>query len=46
MTTTERLLNAAADIWEGYHSHPFIRGIADGTLDSEKFRFYMIQDYL
>lgn len=46
MTTTERLLRAAADIWEGYHSHPFIRGIADGTLDSEKFRFYMVQDYL
>ena len=46
MTTTERLLQAAADIWEGYHRHPFILGIADGTLDPAKFQFYMIQDYI
>jgi thiaminase/transcriptional activator TenA len=46
MTTTERLLDAAKEIWAGYHAHPFVRGIADGTLDREKFQFYMIQDYL
>lgn len=46
MTTTERLLAAAEHIWEEYHSHPFVRGIADGSLDQEKFRYYMIQDYL
>ena len=45
MTTTERLLRAAEPIWAGYHTHPFVRGIRDGTLDREKFRFYMIQDY-
>ena len=45
-TTTGRLLDAAKEIWEGYHSHPFVQGIADGTLDRDKFRFYMIQDYL
>lgn len=46
MTTTERLLAASEHIWEQYHSHPFVRGIADGSLDQEKFRYYMIQDYL
>ena len=46
MTTTERLLRCTRDIWEGYHAHPFVRGIADGSLDEDKFRFYMIQDYI
>lgn len=44
--TTQRLLDAANDIWAEYHAHPFIRGIADGTLDREKFKHYMVQDYL
>jgi len=46
MTTTERLLNASQEIWEAYHEHPFVQGIADGSLDKEKFKYYMIQDYL
>lgn len=46
MTTTQRLLAASKEIWAGYHTHPFVRGIADGSLDREKFRYYMIQDYL
>lgn len=46
MTTTDRLLAATEDIWAAYHAHPFVRGIADGTLDEEKFRYYMVQDYL
>ena len=46
MKTTERILLAAKDIWESYNEHPFLRGIEDGTLDREKFRYYLIQDYL
>ena len=46
MKTTEILLRAASPIWEAYHSHPFVRGIGDGTLDREKFRYYIVQDYL
>lgn len=46
MKTTEKLLLAAKDIWQQYHTHPFVMGIQDGTLDKEKFRYYMIQDYL
>lgn len=46
MSTVKRLLSAASDIWESYNRHPFVKGIEDGTLDREKFRFYIIQDYL
>ena len=37
---------AAAPYWEKCLNHPFVVGIGDGTLDEEKFRFYMLQDYL
>ena len=40
------MLDASRPIWEGYLSHPFVRGIADGSLAVEKFRFYLLQDYL
>ncbi len=46
MTTVERLLEATKEIWESYNEHPFVKGIEDGTLDKEKFRYYIIQDFL
>lgn len=46
MKTTERLLSAAKDIWEAYSEHPFVLGLQDGTLDRDKFKYYIIQDYL
>ena len=46
MKTTERLLLAAKDIWQQYNQNPFVSGIQNGTLDKEKFRYYIIQDYL
>ena len=46
MKTTEQLLLATKDIWQQYNQHPFVLGIQDGTLDKEKFRYYIIQDYL
>lgn len=45
MSTVQRLLKAAEDIWDGYHTHPFVLGLKDGTLDREKFRKYIMQDY-
>jgi thiaminase/transcriptional activator TenA len=33
-------------IWQKSHDHPFVRGMADGSLSDEKFRFYICQDYL
>lgn len=46
MNTVERLLTATTDIWKAYNEHPFVLGIQNGTLDKEKFRYYIIQDYL
>lgn len=46
MNTVERLLDGAKDIWMAYSEHPFVLGIRNGTLDKEKFRYYIIQDYL
>lgn len=42
----DRLIRESADIWNSYHTHPFVTGMADGTLPEEKFRHYMVQDYL
>jgi len=46
MTVTERLLDATKELWDQYNEHPFVLGIMNGDLDKEKFRFYMLQDYL
>lgn len=46
MKTTERLLSATKDIWMTYNEHPFVLGIQNGTLDQERFRYYIIQDFL
>jgi thiaminase/transcriptional activator TenA len=36
---------ASSPVWEAQHAHPFVRGIGDGTLAEERFRFYVRQDY-
>lgn len=46
MNIIERMLEATSDIFEKYNEHPFVKGIENGTLDKDKFRFYIIQDYL
>ena len=46
MSTVKRMLGAAEEIWKTYNGHPFVMGIQNGTLDKDKFRYYMIQDYL
>jgi len=43
---TDCLRQKAAGIWEAQHQHPFVRGIADGTLDLERFKFWLRQDYV
>lgn len=37
---------AGEDVWARQHAHPFVTGIADGTLPEPAFRFYVRQDYL
>ena len=46
MNTVDKLLAATAEIWKSYNEHPCVLGIQNGTLAKEKFRYYMIQDYL
>jgi thiaminase (transcriptional activator TenA) len=43
---SDQLREAAADIWEAQHAHPFVRGIADGSLPVERFAHYVRQDYV
>lgn len=43
---SKELYESAKDIWDSYYTHPFVKGIGDGSLDKEKFKFYIIQDYI
>ena len=43
---SELLREAAADIWDDQHQHPFVQGIGDGSLDLERFKHWIRQDYL
>lgn len=45
-TLFARLRAAAGDDWRAYCHHPFVAGIADGTLPEPAFRHYLVQDYL
>jgi len=46
MKFTESLWVSIEDDYSRILKHPFIRGLIDGSLDEEAFRFYVIQDAL
>ncbi|MDU1889676.1 MAG: thiaminase II [Dysgonomonas sp.] len=46
MKWSEKAWNAAKPIYDKIIIHPFIQGLIDGTLDREKFIFYIQQDAL
>jgi thiaminase/transcriptional activator TenA len=46
ITASARFRQTADPIWEAQHAHPFVRGIGDGTLDPERFGFWLRQDWL
>ena len=46
MAFTEDLRATADPIWEAINEHPMVRGIGDGTLDEEPFRYWVKQDYV
>ena len=46
MAFTEELRGEADAIWEAIYEHPMVRGIGDGTLDEEPFRYWVRQDYV
>ena len=41
-----RLRTACADEWERFCTHPFVKGMGDGSLPEAAFRHYLEQDYL
>ena len=45
MSFTDHLLDAARPVWEAQAEHPFVTGIADGTLAEHRFRRWVEQDY-
>jgi thiaminase/transcriptional activator TenA len=45
-TFTESVRRRASEIWARELEHPFVRGLGDGTLPVDRFRFYLAQDYL
>lgn len=46
LSVSDTLHEAAAPVWAKCLEHPFVAGMGDGTLDPEKFRYFMLQDYL
>ena len=45
MRFSEELYRLARPIWDAQLAHPFVRGIGDGSLDQERFRRWVLQDY-
>lgn len=43
---TRQLWQEVASIYDAILAHPFVRGLTDGTLARERFRFYVVQDAL
>lgn len=46
MAFCDTLMQVSQGIWAREREHPFVRGMGDGSLDAERFRFYLEQDYL
>ena len=46
MALCDTLMQVSRGIWEREKAHPFVRGMGDGSLPAERFRFYLEQDYL
>ena len=44
---SDQMRTAVSDEWARAHvDHPTVKGIGDGTLSMDRFRYYMSQDYL
>ncbi|MCL2294782.1 MAG: thiaminase II [Spirochaetes bacterium] len=44
MSFSRGLKAKAAKVWEDGYNHPFVQELGKGTLDKEKFKFYLLQD--
>lgn len=43
---TDRIYPKIKGIWDACLNHPFVRGMGDGSLDLEKFKHWVKQDYV
>lgn len=46
MTLMQELRDQYRDLWEQMVAHPFVQELGDGSLPTEKFRRYFLQDYV
>ncbi|AXK47986.1 thiaminase II [Aliarcobacter trophiarum LMG 25534] len=46
MSFSRSLKQKAIKVWEDGYNHPFVQELGAGTLHKEKFKFYLLQDYL
>ncbi|HTU00691.1 MAG TPA: thiaminase II [Candidatus Sulfotelmatobacter sp.] len=46
MALSDELYTAAKPVWDAQLAHPFVRGIADGSLPVDRFARWVCQDYL
>lgn len=45
MSFSDRLLEIGEPIWNAQYDHPFVVELADGSLDEDRFRHWIEQDY-
>jgi thiaminase/transcriptional activator TenA len=45
MVFTDELLDDAEALWEAQKDHPFVRELANDSLDPDSFRHWLEQDY-
>lgn len=46
MKVSDTLYQAAEPIWAAQLDHPFVKGLGDGSLEEERFKRWILQDYL
>lgn len=46
MSFSRSLKQKAIKVWEDGYNHPFVQELGAGTLSKDKFKFYLLQDYL
>ena len=45
-TFCTEIRNKTNSLWSAIFKHPFVRGIGRGTLDQDRYEFYLKQDYV